>query len=1157
MILSFKLKNLFIISCGGLMLIFILIFPYISGAVESVRSGQPHSILNAEKAEGNNYKHSGIILGYMSFQKVSGKRFSNRANFLYENPKISKLEDMTVYEDSTIDPIIFKVVDTTPPFSPSVFVSSSNTALVPNENMILGCCDESYTLTIILADNEYGSSEITVRVKNELTEITENFEITVDPVNDAPILTAGQPQMISIAANETNNAGMLISEIIKNSISDLDKEASSGIAVYSLNQGIGKWQYYIDDESRWINIDEVSESNALLLTSKDKIRFVPDGQNVAYEASFFYYAWDQTLDDYTAGNKADVSIRGNNTAFSINNDIAVIEVVTIYYISVLNVYPKNNSDNVSVITSIHVDFSDFIDDSTINSNFFVSDSFGELSGSFTQEDNTLIFTPDESLDYSTTYTVTINKNIKNTDGNSLETDYVWTFNTGSEEPANSPPSEPVAISPLNNAMFDEGPVVLKTSPFFDPDNDEHISTYWMVKRADRVYGCSDYNSSFDHTAFTADLTEHAVYGLDSGLEYVWKAGYKDSGSGQISWSQEYRFKIGKSIPGETVKIDAGTQVGNYKMVSFVQWPDIPLSQNVLQNDLGANYDTKNFKIGRYSPIKNAYIEYGNSLVIKPGRSYWFLARNGIDISVNGIPVSEAHDIEVELFYNQDIDNGWNMVGCPNNADYYWDEVKVVTYNAEGNIVEIKTISELDDDNPYIDKLLWEWEEGEYYSDTEIMKAYNGYWIKAKKDGIFLRFSTNARAKLSIYEKAITLLNTGKRLIKKLFLSPQQAIADAGDTPPMPMGNLTESSEDGGSGGCFISAAAHIPIESQELPSLTSSIRIKSSLNFCNEPVLLKNQEVRERLDKELLLTLWDRPQIILWIKRLNRYMPHIEHILKENNMPDDLKYVAIIESALRPHAGSSKGAMGFWQFMKATGKNYGLRINSNIDDRRNIFASTKAAIDYFNMLYSMFGSWTLAAASYNMGEQGLMTEILIQKTDNYYKLYLPLETQRYIFRIISAKLILSNPEKYGFKLTKDDLFHPLQFHSIKLKCEKETPIQLVAEAAKTYFKVIKDLNPEIRGYYLSEGEHKLLIPKGSLKGFYARYKKILTKWDLENKKFIYIVKSGDSLTSIANQFNVPMPALLIWNNLNLKKHIHPGDRLIVYHEEKEVVDEKN
>ena len=334
--------------------------------------------------------------------------------------------------------------------------------------------------------------------------------------------------------------------------------------------------------------------------------------------------------------------------------------------------------------------------------------------------------------------------------------------------------------------------------------------------------------------------------------------------------------------------------------------------------------------------------------------------------------------------------------------------------------------------------------------------------------------------------------------------------------------------------------------SSSWPSLTASINITQSLDFCGEPVDLGSREVRERLEKELLLTIWDRPQVILWIKRSTRYLPIIEEMLKENKMPDDLKYVPIIESALRPHAGSRKGAIGFWQFLKSTGERYGLKINAEIDERRNIFASTRAAINYLKELYALLGSWTLAAAAYNMGELGLQSEIVSQKTNDYYQLYLPLETQRYVFRIISAKLIFRDPQRFGYRVQETDLYPPLQFDRTHIECFQDTPIHVLARAANTHFKVIKDLNPEIRGHFLGAGMHSLLIPKGAGNEFHVRFKQLVKEWLAENQERVYVVQEGDNLTSIAERFNVPLPALLIWNRLNGKKPIYPGDRLVIY-----------
>jgi membrane-bound lytic murein transglycosylase D len=346
---------------------------------------------------------------------------------------------------------------------------------------------------------------------------------------------------------------------------------------------------------------------------------------------------------------------------------------------------------------------------------------------------------------------------------------------------------------------------------------------------------------------------------------------------------------------------------------------------------------------------------------------------------------------------------------------------------------------------------------------------------------------------------------------------------------------------------FLSVHSHATtIESSHVPCLVASLRLEGTLSFCGETVPANDQEVRERYEKELLLALDNRAQVILWLKRSHRYLPYIENSLRERQMPDDLKYVAFAESALLPHAGSSKGAVGYWQFIPATGRKYGLTINARIDERRNIFTSTQAALSYLKELRETFGSWTLAAAAYNMGENRLMAEILEQGTDNYYHLHLPLETQRFVFRILSVKVILSEPGKYGFHLAEGDYYPPTAFDTVQVECTQETPIRIVAQAAGTHFKAVKDLNPHIRGHHLSAGSHQLLIPKGAASGFSARYSQALGKYLSNLKGSVYIVKQGDNLSMIAERFGVPLLSLVIWNGLDVTRPIHPGDRLVVH-----------
>ena len=339
------------------------------------------------------------------------------------------------------------------------------------------------------------------------------------------------------------------------------------------------------------------------------------------------------------------------------------------------------------------------------------------------------------------------------------------------------------------------------------------------------------------------------------------------------------------------------------------------------------------------------------------------------------------------------------------------------------------------------------------------------------------------------------------------------------------------------------AADFVP---EPLPSLISAIRVDGPLDFCGEPMPLDNPEVRERFEKELLLILWNRPQVILWLKRATRYFPYIEKTLAENGMPDDLKFMAVVESALLPHAGSSQGAVGFWQFIRQTGLIYGLTIDENIDERRSLSASTRAAVAYLQDLHDLFGSWALAAAAYNLGEEKLKNEKKSQKVDYYYEFDLPPQTERYIFKIIAVKLIFSNPARYGFNLLAEDYYQPVAFDRVKITVPGRTPLFLVAQASGTYFKHIKDLNPEILGADLMKGTRILAVPAGAGASFHARFAGLAEKWRQENKMSVYIVKKGDSLSTIAERFHVTLPALMAWNDLHPENFIHPGEKLVIY-----------
>ena len=336
-----------------------------------------------------------------------------------------------------------------------------------------------------------------------------------------------------------------------------------------------------------------------------------------------------------------------------------------------------------------------------------------------------------------------------------------------------------------------------------------------------------------------------------------------------------------------------------------------------------------------------------------------------------------------------------------------------------------------------------------------------------------------------------------------------------------------------------------PMEVARFPSLESAIRIKGPVRFCGEFVPLHLPEVRERLEKELLLMLWDRAQVILWLKRTGRYFPFIEGSLSKAGLPDDLKYVAVIESALKPHAGSHRGARGVWQFIRTTGRNHGLTIDRYIDERRNFRLATKAAIEYFRDLHALFNSWTLACAAYNMGEIGLEKRIKQQEVKDYYHLDLPTETERYVLRAIAAKLILTDPARFGFNLLPSDYYRPTPYDRVRLKIRHSAPVAVVAKAAGTYYKTIKDMNPQLLNDVIPPGEHLLFLPEGSAKGFAARYEPLILKYRKTHKGKTYMVKRGDTLTAIARKVKIPFWKLLKLNNLHNKSVIHPGQKLVI------------
>jgi membrane-bound lytic murein transglycosylase D len=260
-----------------------------------------------------------------------------------------------------------------------------------------------------------------------------------------------------------------------------------------------------------------------------------------------------------------------------------------------------------------------------------------------------------------------------------------------------------------------------------------------------------------------------------------------------------------------------------------------------------------------------------------------------------------------------------------------------------------------------------------------------------------------------------------------------------------------------------------------------SIHIPKNLDFAGEKVPTTDFTVREAMERELIINTYWQSQSLLLHKKANRWFPLIEPILKKNGIPDDFKYIALIESQLT-NVVSSQGATGFWQLLEPTAKGYGLEITDEVDERYDVERSTDAACQYFKEAYKQFNNWTLVAASYNRGMGGVQTQLESQKVSNYYDLLLTEETSRYVFRILAMKEIISRPKVYGFILRKKDLYPAISTKKITI----DSTIHNLADFAlsqKINYKILKTFNPWLRTNMLTnEGKKKYIIqiPKGSV-----------------------------------------------------------------------------
>ena len=372
----------------------------------------------------------------------------------------------------------------------------------------------------------------------------------------------------------------------------------------------------------------------------------------------------------------------------------------------------------------------------------------------------------------------------------------------------TPPLPPTAEGPVDESVIPEGSTVtLDTSDYSDPDGDDHVQTHWEVWRADTDTLLTGYPLTTTQDLVLHDITAQ----MDAGLKYIWRVGYEDS-DGNITWSQEYTFKVGTPEAESLPEVSAGTEVGDFGMISIVHWPNDPSPTAVFNID----YDPANYRIGTYDALTGSYIEFGEGLEMEPGISYWILAREGLVVNFNGIPVSLIHDIELPLHVNEAAGNGWNMIAPPNDAKYLWGDVQVgrVVEGSPGLTVAPLSLSDPDlAVDTLIDRRIWQWENGAYVSylpaDNFELQSYSGYWVNGKLDGVYLIFPESAQVAGLSTPGNTMLAWQGKALqwLKKWLPETRTAIAD-NDSPPMPMGALDDNTVDPVFQGCFIDISEH-------------------------------------------------------------------------------------------------------------------------------------------------------------------------------------------------------------------------------------------------------------------------------------------------------------------------------------------------------------
>ena len=306
-------------------------------------------------------------------------------------------------------------------------------------------------------------------------------------------------------------------------------------------------------------------------------------------------------------------------------------------------------------------------------------------------------------------------------------------------------------------------------------------------------------------------------------------------------------------------------------------------------------------------------------------------------------------------------------------------------------------------------------------------------------------------------------------------------------------------------------------------------KLPAKAEFCGEPVPMGSSDVHERFDREFTIVTQSHAQVYLWLKRKERYFPWVEGLLSRMGLPGDLKYVAVAESDLMPRVVSPAGAAGPWQLMADTAGRYGMARSAVLDERYDFESSAGAAFQYLKHLHDLFHNWTLAAAAYNCGENRVKAAMEQDKSDSYYSLVLPRETERYVFRILAIKEVMENPAAYGYYLPKGTGYAPVIFAAVRVNLSVAMPITVAAESTGVTYRDIKLLNPELISDVIPKGGITVRVPEGRQKQF----EKAAAAWESTHKPTVevHVVLRGETIDSIALRCNITRGQLCKWNHI--------------------------